>query len=116
MIVFKGDVRGGHLVIPEIDISIEVADNTVSIFDGQDLLHGVSPITYLHKDSYRYSIVYYSLSRMWQCMEVEEEIDRIRKVKMKREIKRNDPNHIEELKQRKREARHYKNTIENEQK
>ena len=49
-------------------------------------------------------------------MEVEEEIDRIRKVKMKREIKRNDPNHIEELKQRKREARHYKNTIENEQK
>tara|TARA_R110002020_G_scaffold99536_1_gene236053 strand:+ start:1381 stop:2262 length:882 start_codon:yes stop_codon:yes gene_type:complete len=116
MIVFKGDVKGGHLVIPEIDISIEVADNTVSIFDGQDLLHGVSPITYLHKDSYRYSIVYYSLQRMWQCMEVEEEIDRIRKVKMQREIKRNDPKHIEKLKQRKKEAKHYKNTIENEQK
>ena len=116
MIVFKGDVRGGHLVIPEIDISIEVADNTVTIFDGQDLLHGVSPIKYLHKESYRYSVVYYSLKRMWQCMEVEKEIDRIRKVKMQREIKRNDPNHLEELKKRRKEARHYKNTIENEQK
>ena len=48
--------------------------------------------------------------------EVEEEIDRIRKVKMQREIKRNDPKHIEELKQRRKEAKHYKNTIENEQK
>ncbi len=116
MLVFKGDVRGGNLVIPEIDISLEVADNSITIFDGQDLLHGVSPIEYLHKDSYRYSIVYYSLERMWQCMEVGEEIDRIRKKKMEREIKRNDPKHIEKLKKRRKEARHYKNTIENEQK
>ena len=115
MIVFKGDVKGGHLVIPEIDVSIEVADNTVTIFDGQDLLHGVSPITYLHKHSYRYSIVYYSLQRMWQCMEVEEEIDRIRKIKMQREIKRNDPEHIENLKLQKRSAKQNKQN-KNEQK
>ena len=116
MLVFKGDVSGGHLVIPEINISLEVADNSITIFDGQDLLHGVSPIKYLHKESYRYSIVYYSLERMWQCMEVGEEIDRIRKKKMEREIKRNDPKHLETLKSRSKEAKHYKNKIENGQK
>jgi hypothetical protein len=116
MIVFKGDVMGGHLVIPELDISLEVADNSLTIFDGQDYLHGVSPIEYLHKESYRYSIVYYSLERMWQCMTVDEEIARIRTKKMEREIKRLDPEHLDSLRQRKKEAKNYKESIENEQK
>ena len=116
MIVFKGDVDGGHLVIPELDLSLEVADNSLTIFDGQDLLHGVSPIEYLHKDSYRYSVVYYSLERMWQCLTVDEEIARIRTKKMQREINRLDPEHIAQLKARKMEAKKYKKSIENEQK
>ena len=116
MIVFKGDVLGGHLVIPEIDISLEVADNSLTIFDGQDILHGVSPIEYTHKDSYRYSVVYYSLERMWQCMTVDEEIARIRTKKMQREINRLDENHLDTLRQRKKEAKDYKESIENEQK
>ena len=116
MIVFKGDVDGGHLVIPELDLSLEVADNSLTIFDGQDLLHGVSPIEYLHKDSYRYSVVYYSLERMWQCMTVDEEISRIRTKKMQREINRVDPEHIKKLKARKMQAKEYKTSIENEQK
>jgi hypothetical protein len=116
MIVFKGDVMGGHLVIPELDISLEVADNSLTIFDGQDYLHGVSPIEYLHQDSYRYSVVYYSLERMWQCMTVDEEIARIRSKKMQREINRLDPEHLDTLRKRKKEAKDYKESIENEQK
>tara|TARA_Y100001973_G_scaffold58957_1_gene86803 strand:- start:394 stop:1275 length:882 start_codon:yes stop_codon:yes gene_type:complete len=116
MIVFKGDVDGGHLVIPELDISLEVADNSLTIFDGQDLLHGVSPIEYIHEKSYRYSIVYYSLERMWQCMTVDEEIARIRSKKMQREINRIDPDHLDSLRQRKKEAKNYKESIENENK
>jgi hypothetical protein len=112
MLVFKGNVKGGHLVIPEIDISLEVADSSVTIFDGQDLLHGVSPIKYVHKDSYRYSIVYYSLQRMWQCLEINEEIGRIRKVKMEREKKRIDPEHLKDLNKRYVEAKNYKKEIE----
>ena len=116
MIVFKGDVMGGHLVIPEIDISLEVADNSLTIFDGQDYLHGVSPIEYIHEDSYRYSVVYYSLERMWQCMTVDEEIARIRTKKMEREINRLNPEHLDTLRKRKKEAKDYKESIENEQK
>jgi hypothetical protein len=116
MIVFKGDVMGGHLVIPELDISLEVADNSLTIFDGQDYLHGVSPIEYLHQDSYRYSVVYYSLERMWQCMTVDEEIARIRTKKMQREINRLNPEHLDTLRKRKKEAKDYKESIENEQK
>jgi|TARA_Y100000361_G_scaffold141582_1_gene146779 hypothetical protein len=116
MLVFKSDVMGGHLVIPEIDISLEVADNSVTIFDGQDLLHGVSPIDYNNSKAYRYSIVYYSLERMWQCMTIEEEIDRIREKKMIREENRLKPEHLDTLRQRKKEAKDYKETIENEQK
>jgi hypothetical protein len=113
MVVFKGDVQGGHLVIPEIDISLEVADNSLTIFDGQDLLHGVSPIEYKNESSYRYSVVYYSLERMWQCLGIDEEIDRIRKSKMEREIKRISPEHIEKLQQKSKEAKNYKHQIEN---
>ena len=112
MIVFKGDVDGGHLVIPELDISLEVADNSLTIFDGQDLLHGVSPIEYRHKDSYRYSIVYYSLERMWQCLTVDEEIARIRTKKMQREINRLDPEHLKKLEKRVVEARDYRKKVE----
>ena len=46
MVVFKRDVAGGYLVIPEFDIALEVADNTLSIFNGQEILHGVSTIEY----------------------------------------------------------------------
>ena len=116
MLVFKSDVMGGHLVIPEIDISLEVADNSVTIFDGQDLLHGVSPIDYNNSKAYRYSIVYYSLERMWQCLTIEEEVDRIREKKMIREENRLKPEHLDILQQRKKQAQKYKQTIENEQK
>lgn len=115
MVVFKGDVQGGHLVIPELDISLEVADNSLTIFDGQDLLHGVSPIEYKNNKAYRYSVVYYSLERMWQCNTIEEEIDRIREKKMVREANRLDPDHLDSLRQRKKEAKDYKDSIENEQ-
>ena len=33
-------------VIPELDIVLEVEDNTLTIFNGQDILHGVSTIEY----------------------------------------------------------------------
>ena len=116
MIVFKGDVMGGHLVIPELDISLEVGDNSLTIFDGQDYLHGVSPIEYLHKESYRYSVVYYSLERMWECQTIDEEITRIRSKKMQREINRLDPDHLKKLEKRLVQAIDYKKRVENEQK
>lgn len=103
MIVFKRDTKGGYLVIPEFDIALEVADNTLTIFNGQDILHGVSPIENQNDHAYRYSIVYYSLKRMWQCEPINDEIARIRKRKTEREKNRIDPEHIKKLQKRKEE-------------
>ena len=105
MVVFKKDVDGGHLVIPELDIVLEVEDNTLTIFNGQDILHGVSTIEYENEHAYRYSVVYYSLEQMWKCEPFGEEIKRIRKVKTEREKKRLDPEHLESLKKRKDELK-----------
>ena len=103
MVVFKKDVAGGYLVIPELDIALEVADNTLSIFNGQEILHGVSTIEYENEHAYRYSTVYYSLEQMWKCEPLDDEIARIRKLKTERERKRLDPEHLETLRKRKDE-------------
>jgi hypothetical protein len=88
MIVFKNGVSGGRLVCPEYDMKFEVEDNTIIIFDGQKILHGVTKIEYRHPRAYRYSVVYYSMNQLWKCDGINEELGRIRKVKQSREKKR----------------------------
>lgn len=100
MVVLKKDVAGGYLIIPELDIALEVADNTLTIFNGQEILHGVSTIEYENDHAYRYSVVYYSLEQMWKCEPINDEIARIRKVKTQREKKRLDPEHLATLQKR----------------
>ncbi len=85
MIVFKGGVEGGYLSLPEYDVKFQLPNNSLFMFDGQGILHGVTPIKYTSPIGYRFSIVYYTLKRMWQCLEIGEEIDRIRKTKTTRE-------------------------------
>jgi len=88
MVVFKKDVGGGYLSCPEFDIGFEVADNTVILFDGQNILHGVTPIKKYSPHAYRYSVVYYTLQKMWSCLPIDEEIARARTVRVQREKKR----------------------------
>lgn len=103
MIVFKKGTSGGHLVIPALDIALEVSDNSLTIFNGQDILHGVSPIDYDDEGGYRYSVVYYSLEQMWKCEPLGEEVERIRGIKTKREINRLDETHLLTLDKRRLE-------------
>jgi hypothetical protein len=88
MMVFKGGVEGGGLNVPEYDIHFTLKDHSLLMFDGQGLLHGVTPFKLTRPDGYRYSIVYYSLRQMWNCLPPKAEVDRIRKVKTEREFKR----------------------------
>jgi hypothetical protein len=88
MFAFKKNVAGGYLCLPEFGVALEIADRSLTIFDGQGLLHGVTPVSYQSDDAYRYSVVYYSLKQMWKCLGTAGEIDRIRKVKTDRERKR----------------------------
>lgn len=89
MIVMKRGVIGGRLACPEFNLKFECDDNYVVIFDGAEILHGVTPIIKPENDNcYRYSVVYYSLEQMWNCENINDEIKRIRKVKKQRELKR----------------------------
>lgn len=88
MVAFKKGCEGGHLSLPEYDLGLEIGDATVLLFDGQEILHGVTPFKLLEEDGYRYTVVFYSLRRMWQCLTVTDEVARIRNVKTERERKR----------------------------
>lgn len=88
MVGVKSHVTGGHLAMPEYGVALEIAHDSVTIFDGQDILHGVTPFQLQHRDGYRYTIVYYSLAKMWNCGALKDELARIRQVKLERELKR----------------------------
>lgn len=99
MVAFKKNVAGGNLVIPSYNIKLEISDSSLCIFDGQSILHGVSPFTAIkpEQEHYRYTIVYYSLEQMWKCEPYGTEIKRIRKRKKEQEKKRLDPTHLATL-------------------
>ena len=78
MIVLKHKTSGGYLAMPEYDLMCEVANHSIFFFDGQSILHGVTPIKKLASDSRRFSLVYYSLQSMWNCQPLREEIARAR--------------------------------------
>ena len=88
MLVFKGGTEGGYLSLPEYGLGIELKNNSLLMFDGQGILHGVTPIKKVSPLGFRFSVVYYSLTKIWQCLTIDEELIRIRKVKTQREINR----------------------------
>ena len=67
MPVIRRGMRGGHLHIPEYDLTIACADGYAVYFCGRELMHGVTPMKAVTKDAYRYSIVYYALRGMKDC-------------------------------------------------
>lgn len=85
MPVFKNDVRGGHLALPEYGLGIELKNNSLLMFDGQSIIHGVTPIKYNNENGFRFSVVFYSLLQMWKCLDLDDELARIKNLKTKRE-------------------------------
>lgn len=101
MVVFKHDIGGGYLSVPEYGVAFKLPNNSIFLFDGQSILHGVTPIHRLSQEAYRFSIVYYSLKRMWQCLEIDDELARVRTKKTKRERARMNQPLTEEDRKRK---------------
>ena len=87
MLVLRKNVQGGLLCLPEFDTAFMLKNNAVFMFDGQQIVHGVTPMQTVG-DGYRYSLVFYALRQMWKCLTVDEEIARIRTLKMQPELKR----------------------------
>lgn len=88
MIGLRSGTAGGSLVIPELDYRLPIADGTLTIFNGQKILHGVSPIIKMRPDGYRYTIVYYSLLQIWKCLPPSEELKRANQIRAMREKRR----------------------------
>lgn len=95
-------MAGGHLHLPEYDITFPVRDGEVTWFCGKDLVHGVTPMAIKKgvKDAYRYSIVYYALSGMKDCRTFAEETTISAQLRTEREVRM-----AEELRQRLAAAR-----------
>lgn len=76
MVILRRGVRGGHLHIPEYDLTVACRDGDVVYFNGSDLLHGVTPMRKASPDGYRYSCVYYAVAKMAKCLSFTEELAR----------------------------------------
>lgn len=89
MLTFRRNISGGATVFPELNLRAVTRHNSILIFNGTHILHGVTPLVGAPKpDSYRYSVVYYSMSGMKNCLTMRQELDRIRRVRAERERKR----------------------------
>ena len=88
MVAFKSNTRGGHLSIPEYDIGLEISNNSILLFNGQKVLHGVTPFKLMSKAAYRFTVVYYTLLQMWKCEPLTQELARIKQGRTDLERKR----------------------------
>jgi len=67
MPVVRRGMDGGHLHMPEYDITINCRDGWALWFNGHAYVHGVTPMKSRAKDGYRYSIVFYAKRGMKDC-------------------------------------------------
>lgn len=88
MYALASDCAGGVLAMPELRLGFSFAEPGLIMFDGAGLLHGVTAIERRSALAYRYSVVFYGLQQMCNCLSEADELQRIRKVRMVREKKR----------------------------
>lgn len=81
MLNFRDNIAGGNLVLPEYNVKFSLKNNTIIYFEGKSILHGVTPIQCFDKTSERFSIVYYSVEALKECLSCKEEIEYIKKRK-----------------------------------
>lgn len=87
MVVMRDWVSWGNLVLPEYNIKVNFGSgNKLIIFDGQGLLHWVTPIKNTKPNGYRYSIVYYPLLGMAKCLPNDEEVKRKQEIDRRRTL------------------------------
>jgi hypothetical protein len=85
MPVIRRGMEGGHLSMPEYDITVNCRDGYTLWFNGNKFVHGVTPMKTTKEDGYRYSIVFYALRGMKDCHTYAVEIGEARKRRTERE-------------------------------
>lgn len=85
MAVYRDGVRGGMLTIPEYHVTLTCHDRSLVLFQGVELLHGVTPLRLDRPDAWRYSIVFYAVSGMRHCLPCDQELAWARRSRTARE-------------------------------
>ena len=85
MIVARRGTRGGHFHVPEYGLTMPCRDGDVIFMPAYRLVHGVTPITKVDEDGYRYSAVFYTVSRMKDCQEPDAELAQGQRARSERE-------------------------------
>jgi hypothetical protein len=67
MLAVRHGIEGGMLYLADYDVYLAVPHGSISIFDGQSVLHGVTPFSVSSHDAYRYTLVCYAKSGMKAC-------------------------------------------------
>ena len=88
MLGLKDHIAGGYLAVPEYGVKLEVADGSLTLFDGQGALHGVTPMRRTRTTGHRYTIVWYGMQGMWHCLDPAEEAKRANVLRTAREVRR----------------------------
>ena len=93
VLIIKEGIIGGNLICPEYNIGFEQGDGALILFDGQAIIHGVTPIKQIEENGFRSSCVFYSLATMKNCYPYELELERIKEIRNEIESRwRSDPN------------------------
>lgn len=77
MLGLSEGITGGNLALPEFNLKMAITDQSLCFFDGQKRVHGVTPIFRNEPDAERYTIVWYSLEKLWKCLTKKEEIKKM---------------------------------------
>ena len=88
VLILREGIVGGELVFPEYGFALAQEDSYLSIFDGQNEIHGCMPIMKTNGKPYRASIVYYTLENMKHCYPYKMEVERLQKLSTQRANKR----------------------------
>ena len=67
MLSIRNNIDGGLLHLADYDVWLRVPNGSISIFDGQSVLHGVSPFKLSGPNAYRYTIVSYARRGLRVC-------------------------------------------------
>lgn len=81
MLGLRKDVNGGLLHLAEFDVYLTIPDRSVTIFDGQGVLHAVTPFRSLNPAAYRYTIVVYAKRAIVDCLDGANEIRRAQRLR-----------------------------------
>lgn len=85
MAVYRDGVRGGMLAIPEYRVTLSCPHRALVLFQGVELIHGVSRLRYDRPDARRLSVVFYAVRNMRHCLPCDEEFATGRRRRTERE-------------------------------